>query len=201
LLPAIYSRTNSATVSVVKIHREDSYKIYGTANTLPSGSVLEFGPFGFDPASRKLRNKGTAIRLNGMPLKVLVHLLERPGELVSRTELQRLLWSNAAYGSFEQGLNSLVNVLRGVLSDRADRSTYIETLPGEGYRFIAPVRFVTAEASSLESPPESPPLSTSIGREIEAIPEQRASPVHHRAVRFRWWLGAGLLVTMFAGLT
>src|SRR3954447_1351738 len=99
-------------------------------HTSQSGSVLEFGPFCFDPASRMLRKRGTAIRLNGMPLKVLVHLLERPGELVSRTELQHLLWNNASYGNFKQGLNSVVNVLRGALSDRADHPSYIETVPG-----------------------------------------------------------------------
>jgi DNA-binding winged helix-turn-helix (wHTH) protein len=139
-------------------------------HTSQSGSVLEFGPFCFHPASRMLRKRGTAIRLNGMPLKVLVHLLERPGELVSRTELQHLLWNDAAYGNFEQGLNSVVNLLRGVLSDRADQPNYIETVPGEGYRFIAPVRFVIAESPSLESLPESPPITTSGGRETEASP-------------------------------
>lgn len=170
-------------------------------HTSQSGSVLEFGPFCFDPASGTLRKRGTAIRLKGRPLKVLVHLLERPSELVSRKELQHLLWNNAAYGNFEQGLNSVVNVLRGALSDRADHPSYIETVPGEGYRFIAPVRFVTAEPPSLESPLELPPISTSGGEETEAIPKQQASPLRYKAVRVRWWLAAGLLVTVFTGLT
>src|ERR1035438_5533081 len=131
--------------------------------SMQNSMLLEFGPFCFDAASRTLRKRGTVIRLNGMPLKVLVYLLERPGELVSRTELQHLLWKDAAYGNFEQGLNSVINILRGALSERADHPNYIETVPGEGYRFIAPVRFVTAEAPGLESPP----ISTSGRRENE----------------------------------
>ena len=148
-----------------------------------------------------LRKRGTAIRLNGRPLKVLVHLLERPGEPVSRKELQHLLWNNAAYGNFEQRLNSVVNVLRGALSDRADHPSYIETIPGEGYRFIAPVRFVIAEAPRVESPPESSPISTSGGMETKTILKQQASPLRYETVRVGWWLAAGLLVTAFAGLT
>ncbi len=169
-------------------------------HTSHSASVLEFGPFCFDAAAGTLRKRGTAIRLNGRPLKVLVHLLERPGEPVSRKELQHLSWNNAAYGNFEQGLNSVINVLRGALSDRADHPSYIETVPG-GYRFIAPVRFVTAEAPSLESPPEFSPISTSDGKETGTIPKQQASPLRYKAVRVGWWLAAGLLVAMFAGLT
>ena len=177
-------------------HKSESMR-----HTSHSASVLEFGPFCFDPAAGTLRKRGTAIRLNGRPLKVLVHLLERPGEPVSRKELQHLLWNNAAYGNFEQGLNSVVNVLRGALSDRADHPSYIETIPGEGYRFIAPVRFVIAEAPRVESPPESSPISTSGGMETKTIPKQQASPLRYETVRVGWWLAAGLLVTAFAGLT
>jgi DNA-binding winged helix-turn-helix (wHTH) protein len=127
-------------------------------------------------------------------------LLERPGELVSRTELQKLLWNNASYGNFEQGLNSVVNVLRGALSDRADHPNYIETVPGEGYRFIAPVRSVDAEGPNLDSSNESLPLATNEGSESEAIAEPRVSPLPQKTVRFRWWLVAGLLVTICAAL-
>src|SRR5205823_11797046 len=94
----------------------------------------------FDKALGKLSKHGTTIRLRGMPLKILQHLMERPGEVVSRGELQRILWNGAAFGDFEQGLNSAVNVVRKTLSDSADQPRYIETVPGQGYRFIAPLR-------------------------------------------------------------
>jgi DNA-binding winged helix-turn-helix (wHTH) protein len=101
---------------------------------------IEFGPFCFDKRLGKLSKGGTAIKLGGMPLKILQYLVERPGEAVSRVELQKLLWNGAAYGDFEQGLSSAVNVVRRTLNDSADQPRYIETIPGQGYRFIAPLR-------------------------------------------------------------
>ena len=105
-----------------------------------SGTLIQFGPFSFDRALGKLSKQGTQIRLRGMPLKILQHLVERHGETVSRGELQSLLWNGTAFGDFEQGLNSAVNVVRRTLSDSADQPHYIETVPGNGYRFIAPLR-------------------------------------------------------------
>src|SRR5438270_13133541 len=79
-----------------------------------------------------------------MPLKILQHLLERPGEIVSRGELKHLLWNGAAFGDFEQGLNTAVNIVRKTLGDSADQPRYIETVSGHGYRFIAPLRSAVA---------------------------------------------------------
>src|SRR5438105_3198677 len=100
-------------------------------------TLVEFGPFVFDKALGTLSKHGTPIRLRGMPLKILHYLVDRPGQVVSRTELQRLLWNDTAFGDFEQGLNSAVNVVRKTLSDSAEKPRYIETVPGHGYRFIA----------------------------------------------------------------
>src|SRR5437870_12735042 len=109
-----------------------------------SSQLIEFGQFTFNKALGKLSRHGTHIRLRGMPLKILHHLVERPGEVVSRGELQRLLWNGTAFGDFEQGLNSAVNVMRKTLSDSADQPRYIETVPVHGYRFIAPLRSAVA---------------------------------------------------------
>src|SRR5258705_10261424 len=95
-----------------------------------SARLIEFGPFGFDKTLGKLSKHGATIRLSGKPLKILQHLVERPGEVVSRGELQSLLWNGTAFGDFEQGLNTAVNVVRKTLSDSADQPRYIETVPG-----------------------------------------------------------------------
>ena len=102
--------------------------------------MLEFGPYRLDPAQGSLTKHGTPIRLRGMPLKILQHLAERPGEVVTRVELKGLLWNGTAYGEFEQGLNTAVNSVRKTLGDSADQPIYIETITGQGYRFVAPVR-------------------------------------------------------------
>ena len=105
-----------------------------------TGALIEFGPFRFDKSLGKLSKHDTPIRLRGMPLKILQQLVERPGEVVSRGELQTLLWKGVAFGGFEQGLNTAVNVVRKTLCDSAVEARYIETVPGEGYRFVAPIR-------------------------------------------------------------
>ena len=105
-----------------------------------AGALIEFGPFRFDKFLGKLSKHDTAIRLRGMPLTILQHLVERPGEVVSRGELQTLLWEGVAFGDFEQRLNTAVNVVRKTLGDSAADARYIETVPGQGYRFIAPIR-------------------------------------------------------------
>src|SRR3954463_11136639 len=79
------------------------------------GALIEFGPFALDKTLGKLSKHGTPIRLRGMPLKVLNYFVERPGDLVSRAEWQRLLWNGTAFGDFEQGLNTAVNVVRKTL--------------------------------------------------------------------------------------
>jgi len=100
---------------------------------------LRFGPFEVDLQCGELRRQGLKIRIQPQPFKVLAFLLERPGELVSRDELRERLWPKAVYLDFELGLNRSMHKLRGALLDSANSPRYIETLPGRGYRFIAPV--------------------------------------------------------------
>src|SRR2546425_7428980 len=111
----------------------------------PAPKVV-FGPFEYDDLSGDLSKYGTHIRLHGKPLQILSLLVNRPGQIISREELQRHLWEGTTFGDFEQGLNSAVNKLRQTLGDSADQPRYVETLPGEGYRFIAPVRRASTKA-------------------------------------------------------
>src|SRR3954454_5058151 len=96
-----------------------------------------FGPFEFRNAAAELRKHGHRVRLPAQVGQVLGVLVERPGDLVTREELRRLLWPGAIAGDFEHGINSAVNKLRQTLGDSADHPRYVETLPGRGYRFIA----------------------------------------------------------------
>jgi len=103
---------------------------------------LAFGPFDFDPDSGELRKHGYRVKLSPQPGQVLAALLNQPGELVGREDLREQLWPGATAGDFEHGLNAAVNKLRQALSDTANQPRYIETLPGLGYRFIAPTNNV-----------------------------------------------------------
>lgn len=101
--------------------------------------LIRFGVFELDPDTGELRKRGVRVRLQGKPLQVLKALLERPGQIVTREELQRRLWSSDVFVDFDSGLNTAANRLRLALGDSADTPRYIETLPRVGYRFIAPI--------------------------------------------------------------
>jgi DNA-binding winged helix-turn-helix (wHTH) protein/tetratricopeptide (TPR) repeat protein len=102
-------------------------------------SVARFGVFSADVAGRRLFKHGVEIRLQEQPFQVLALLLETPGEVVTREELHQRLWPTDTFVAFDEGLNAAVNRLRRALGDSADNPRFIETIPRQGYRFIAPV--------------------------------------------------------------
>ena len=111
---------------------------------VPSSRLIRFGVFELDLRSGELQKQGRKIRLEGQPVQVLICLLEKPGELVTREELHGKLWPADTFVNFEHGLNAAVKKLRQALSDSAENPRFVETLPRRGYRFIAPVQCVAA---------------------------------------------------------
>src|ERR1700690_1653741 len=101
--------------------------------------VFRFGAFEVDEARGELRKHGLRIKLHSQPFQVLVMLLERPSELVTREEMRQRLWGEDTFVDFDHGLNSAVNKIREALNDSASQPRYVETASGKGYRFIAPV--------------------------------------------------------------
>src|SRR5215475_2161279 len=101
---------------------------------------LVFGPFSFNELTGELHKHGIRVRLQGQPLQILLALLRHPFQIVTRDEIQQELWKGRTFVDFDQGLNAAMNRLRAALGDSADQPRYIETLPGRGYRFIAPVQ-------------------------------------------------------------
>jgi DNA-binding winged helix-turn-helix (wHTH) protein len=108
--------------------------------------LFRFGVFELDARTGELRKRGVKLKLQGKPLQVLVALLERPGQIVTRDELRRRLWPSDVFVDFDSGLNTAANRLRLALGDSAESPRYIETLPRIGYRFIAPLH--AAEVST-----------------------------------------------------
>ena len=98
-----------------------------------SPTLLKFGPFELHSQSGELQKNGTRIRLSGQPLRILLLLLERPGEVVTREELRQQIWGDGTFVDFEGGLNAAVNKLRRALNDSAEKPRYIETISGHGY--------------------------------------------------------------------
>ena len=115
-----------------------------------------FGDFEFDIRRRALRARGQPVKLSGQAVDLLCLLLERPGELITREEIERSLWPDRTVG-FHHSLDVVVSRLRTVLGDKGARPRYIETVPRKGYRFIEPVtpRPEAQSASQAGAPSES----------------------------------------------
>lgn len=125
--------------------------------------TLRFGEFEADLRVGEIRKAGSRIKLQDQPFKVLQVLLEHPGNVVSREELQSRIWPDDSYGDFDHAVNVAVGKLRTALGDSADNPVFIETVPRRGYRFVA----------TVEGPPVLPPeAKTPVGVD----PEDRGRP-------------------------
>ena len=128
----------------------DSY-LNGESQVKNGSRTIRFGAFEADLHSGEVRKSGNRIKLQDQPFKVLEILLERPGNLVTREELQTRIWPEETYGDFDHAVNVAVGKLRTALGDSADNPCFIETVPRRGYRFVA-----TLDCPAVESPPEPP---------------------------------------------
>src|SRR4029077_17217610 len=105
---------------------------------IQNAQVIRFATFEVDLRSGELRKSGVRLKLTDQPFQVLAILLERPGEVVTREELQKRLWPDT-FVDVDHNLNNAINKIREVLGDSAESPRFVETLPRRGYRFIAPV--------------------------------------------------------------
>jgi Tol biopolymer transport system component/DNA-binding winged helix-turn-helix (wHTH) protein len=110
--------------------------------------LVRFGVFEADLQAGELRKAGAKLKLSGQPFQVLTILLEHPGEVVTREELQKRLWPDT-FVDVDHNLNTAINKIREVLADSAESPRYVETLPRRGYRFIAPVESDRPDATSV----------------------------------------------------
>src|SRR5271154_3817911 len=116
-----------------------------------------FGAFEADAGLGELRRQGLRIKLNAQPFQVLVLLLERPGELLTREEIARELWPDGTFVDYDHGVNSAVNRIREALGDTASSPRFVETLARRGYRFVAPVERIALNEDASAPAPEPEP--------------------------------------------
>src|SRR5258708_6064806 len=102
-------------------------------------SIVHFGIFEVDLRAGELRRNGSKVKLQDQPFQVLAFLLERPGQIVTREELQARLWPVDTFVDFDHGLNAGIKRLRNALGDSAENPRFVETLARRGYRFRAPI--------------------------------------------------------------
>ncbi len=150
--------------------------------------ALRFGPFELDLRSGEMRRAGVLVRLQPQPFKVLALLAGRPGELVTREDIQKEVWPAGTFVDFEQSLNFCIRQIRSALGDSALSPRFVETLPRRGYRFnFGPVETIRAPGAILEWRHPAPLLAH------ETAEERREAGLHPPA---RW--GPGLLLALGA---
>ena len=123
--------------------------------------VIRFGVFELDLQAGELRKSGIKIKLQEQPLQILALLLEHPGQVITREELQQRLWLADTFVDFEHGLNNSVKKLRQALGDDSDNPRFVETLPRRGYRLIVPI---TGGVPSAGQPAEEVPRGSSMSK-------------------------------------
>lgn len=166
---------------------------------IPAPRVVRFGVFELDLRSGELRKQGRKIRLEGQPVRILIYLLENPGELITREQLHRRLWPADTFVNFEHGLNAAIKRLRRALDDSADNPRFVETLPRRGYRFIAPVHVEAkghAGSSTVEDHVDEP------APEITNAEVDAAKTAVRRGSRWTtaWTLSGAAVLLLAAGL-
>jgi TolB-like protein/DNA-binding winged helix-turn-helix (wHTH) protein/Flp pilus assembly protein TadD len=138
---------------------------------------LRFGIFELDLRAAELRKQGVRVRLQEQPFQVLAMLLEHPGEVVTREELQKKLWPSDTFVDFDHGLNKAINKLREALGDSATSPRFVETVARRGYRFLAEVK--AADASSTSSTEVARPLDLAAeSREHAELSNKPPAPKH-----------------------
>ncbi len=126
-----------------------------------SAPRYRFGVFEVDAATGELRRQGLRVKLNTQPFQVLLMLLDRAGQLLTREEISRELWPDGTFVDYEHGVNSAINRIREALGDTAASPRFLETLARRGYRFIAPVERVDFSKGTSTGESKSPSVSES----------------------------------------
>jgi len=156
-----------------------------------SPRFVRFGPFQVDQQRQEVTKNGTRLKLQGKVYQVLVALLEKPGEVVTREELRQRLWPADTHVNYDANVNTTVNKLRQVLGDSTDKPLYIETIPRKGYCLL-----VTSEASDVPCGP----LSANAVMENASATADPALTKELAPARSGFWIPIGVVGLILAGM-
>jgi cholera toxin transcriptional activator len=140
----------------------------------PDARIARFGVFEVDVAAGSLRKKGSRLRLQEQPFQMLLALLDRPGDVVTREELRQKLWPADTFVDFDHSLNTAIKKIREALGDSASSPRFVETLARRGYRFLAPVEWV--------QPGFTTPANAGADENATAVHPELQVPVPRRSV-------------------
>lgn len=143
--------------------------------------LVRFGTFELDPDAGVLHRHGRRVPLQEQPARILVVLVGRPGELVTREELRQLVWRDDTFVEFDSSLNAAITKIRRALGDSASAPRFIETVPKRGYRFLADVQRLQPASESGPSPAVLPAAVAALSVGSSDIEARQAPPDVRRA--------------------
>jgi DNA-binding winged helix-turn-helix (wHTH) protein len=155
---------------------------------------IRFGPFQIDQQREEVTQNGSRIKLQGKVYQVLLALLEKPGEVVTREELRQHLWPAETQVNYDANVNTTVNKLRQTLGDSSDKPLYVETIPRKGYCFVAQSEFSDHPATSHQ--PMTVSTTTSAG---ESLP-RNALTGEGKRVDSSFWVTLGMIGLVLGGM-
>jgi DNA-binding winged helix-turn-helix (wHTH) protein len=158
----------------------------------PSGPrFVRFGPFQVDQQRQEVSKNGSRLKLQGKVYQVLVALLEKPGEVVTREELRQRLWPADTHVNYDANVNTTVNKLRQVLGDSTDKPLYIETIPRKGYCLVV-------QPESSDEP--GAPLAPNAVPEADSPADAPTLAMQPAAARSGFWVPVSVVGLILAGM-
>src|SRR4051812_16349666 len=124
--------------------------------------MFRFGDFELDVPAYGLRHRGVHVKLERQPMDLLILLVERRQQLVSRSDIAERLWGKDAFIDVETGINTAIRKIRHVLDDAPETPRFVETISGKGYRFVAPVDVISERPSISSTPGQLPPAESPV---------------------------------------
>ena len=152
--------------------------------------VFRFGEFELDLGAYELRRQGRRVKLGKQPMDLLILLVQRPRQLVTRAEIAERLWGPDVFVDIETGVNTAISKVRQALRDTADRPEYVETVAGRGYRFIAPIDIAADAGAVRESVGDSVPRRLPPTHEPSGSVDPVAGPAAVGRTAARRWRAA-----------
>jgi DNA-binding winged helix-turn-helix (wHTH) protein len=172
----------------------------GTSRVLQAGlRYIRFGSFQIDQQREEVTQNGSRLKLQGKVYQVLLALLEKPGEVVTREELRQRLWPAETLVNYDANVNTTVNKLRQTLGDSSDKPLYVETIPRKGYCFVAQPEFsehlATSHSLMTMSTMPAGPATGQASAEPRHAPSGVAKPVDSS-----FWVTLGVIGLVLAGM-
>ena len=162
----------------------------GAARTIQlPARYIRFGPFQIDQQRQEVTKSGSRLRLQGKVYQVLLALVEKQGDVLTREELRLRLWPNETHVNYDANVNTTVNKLRQALGDSCEKPVYIETVPRKGYCLV-----VQPEFTELPTPPGQTAAEIK-NQALESGPDADATPK-----KTDFWITVGVIALIVAGM-